>query len=81
MWVRAGAASSNLKETAVPTWLRADSGTNLIKQGAGCNRSIVWLGSSVVECSHGKRETMMFESRSSAPVTFGVPVLGLRAAT
>ena len=23
-----------------------------------CNRSIVWLGSSVVECSHGKREAL-----------------------
>ena len=23
-----------------------------------CNRSIEWLGSSVVECSHGKRETL-----------------------
>ena len=23
-----------------------------------CNRLITWLGSSVVECSHGKRETL-----------------------
>ena len=28
------------------------------KAGGKCNRSIVWLGSSVVECSHGKRETL-----------------------
>ena len=35
MWVRAWAASSNLIETvsSVPAWFRADSGTNLIKQG------------------------------------------------
>ena len=26
--------------------------------GGECDRSIVWLGSSVVECSHGKRETL-----------------------
>ena len=60
MWVRARAASSNLIETvsSVPAWFRADSGTNLIKPGGKCNRSIVWLDSSVVECSHGKRETL-----------------------
>ena len=35
VWVRARAASSNLIETvsSVPAWFRADSGTNLIKQG------------------------------------------------
>ena len=35
MWVHARAASSNLKETvsSVPAWFRADSGTNLVKQG------------------------------------------------
>ena len=35
VWVRARAASSNLKETvsSVPAWFRADLGTNLIKQG------------------------------------------------
>ena len=35
VWVRARAAISNPKEvvTSVPAWLRADSGTNLIKQG------------------------------------------------
>ena len=34
MWVRARAASSNLKEavSSVPAWFRADSGTNLVKQ-------------------------------------------------
>ena len=35
MWVRARVVGSNLKETvsSVPAWFRADSGTNLIKQG------------------------------------------------
>ena len=35
VWVCARAASSNLKETvsSVPAWFRADSRTNLIKQG------------------------------------------------
>ena len=48
MWVRARAASS--KETAVssvPAWFRADSGTNLFKQGKIVGL-IVWLGSSAV---------------------------------
>ena len=42
--IRAWVASRNLKETvsSVPAWFRADSGTNLIKQGGGgCNRSIL----------------------------------------
>ena len=30
----------------------------LIFCSCSCNRSIEWLGSSVVECSHGKRETL-----------------------
>ena len=35
VWVCARAVSSNLNEnvSSVPTWFRADSGTNLIKQG------------------------------------------------
>ena len=35
VWVHARAESRNLKETvsSVPAWFRADSGTNLIKQG------------------------------------------------
>ena len=89
VWVRARAASSKGTVSLVPAWFRADSGTNLIKQGWGeCNRSIVWLGSSVVECSHGKRETLVrvpVRPRSfSAPVTFGGQcgsVLVLRAPT
>ena len=33
MWVRARAASSKGTVSSVPAWFRADSGTNLIKQG------------------------------------------------
>ena len=33
MWVRARAASSNGTVSSVPAWFRADSGTNLFKQG------------------------------------------------
>ena len=33
MWVRARAASSKGTISLVPAWFRADSGTNLIKQG------------------------------------------------
>ena len=56
VWGRARAASSNLKETVSsdPAWFRADSGTNLIKQGGVTGRSCRL----VVESSHGKRETL-----------------------
>ena len=33
VWVRARAASSIGTVSSVPTWFRADSGTNLIRQG------------------------------------------------
>ena len=32
-WVRAGAVSSKETVSSVPAWFRADSGTNLFKQG------------------------------------------------
>ena len=35
MWVCAGAANSKGTVSSVPAWFRADSGTNLIKQGGG----------------------------------------------
>ena len=55
------------KETvsSVPACFRADLGTKLSR--GGCNRSIVWLGSSVVECSHGKLKTL---SSSPGRATF-----------
>ena len=57
----------------VPPWFRADSGTNLIKQGGaggGCKRSTKWLKCSVVSrIARGRG----FQSRSghgfSSPVT------------
>ena len=33
VWVRARAASSKETVSSVPAWFRADSGTNLFKQG------------------------------------------------
>ena len=58
MWVRARAASSIGIVSSVPTWFRADSGTNLIKQGEivtgrPCGSVARWS-----ECSHGLREVL-----------------------
>ena len=58
VWVRAWAASSKGTVSSVPAWFRADSGTNLIKQGeivAGrpCGSVAQWS-----KCSHGMREVL-----------------------
>ena len=58
VWVRARAASSKGTVLSVPAWLRADSGTNLIKQGEfvtgrPCGSVAQWS-----ECSHGMREVL-----------------------
>ena len=58
MGVRAWAASSKGTVSPVLTWFRANSGTNLIKQGeivAGrpCGSVAQWS-----ECSHGMREVL-----------------------
>ena len=58
MWVHAWAASSKGTVSSVPAWFRADSGTNLIKQGeivAGrpCGLVAQWS-----ECSQGMREVL-----------------------
>ena len=55
MWVRARAASSKETVSSVPAWFRADSETNLIKQGEivtgrPCGSVAQWS-----ECSHGMR--------------------------
>ena len=58
MWARARAASSKETDSSVPAWFRADSGTNLIKQGeivTGRPYSSVAQWS---ECSHGMREVL-----------------------
>ena len=44
------------------------SGMNLIKQGS------VWLGSSVVECPHGKRESLGSSPGQVRPRSFSAPV-------
>ena len=64
MWVRARAASSKETDSSVPAWFRADSGTNLIKQGGNCHRSTAWLGSSVVRVLARYARGPGFESRS-----------------
>ena len=58
VWVRARAASSKGTVSSVPAWFRADSGTNLIKQGEivtgrSCGSVAQWS-----ECSHGMREVL-----------------------
>ena len=58
VWVRARAASSKKTDSSVPAWFRADSGTNLIKQGEivtgrPCGSVAQWS-----ECSHGMREVL-----------------------
>ena len=58
VWVRARAASSKETVSSVPAWFRADSGTNLIKQGEivtgrPCGSVAQWS-----ECSHGMREVL-----------------------
>ena len=63
MGVRARAASSKGTDSSVRAWFRADSGTNLIKQG-NCHRSTVWLGSSVVRVLARYARRPGFESRS-----------------
>ena len=58
VWVRARTASSKETVSSVPAWLRADSGTNLIKQGEivtgrPCDSVTQWS-----ECSHGLPEVL-----------------------
>ena len=58
VWVRARAASCKGTVSSVPAWFRADSGTNLIKQGEmvtgrPCGSAAQWS-----ECSHGLREVL-----------------------
>ena len=71
MWDRARAASSKETDSSVPAWFRADSGTNLIKQGeivAGrpCGSVAQWS-----EYSHGMREVL--GSSSGRAMCFFLP--------
>ena len=58
MGVRARAASSNETVSSVPAWFRADSGTNLFKQGEIVTGRSCGSVAQRLECSHGKRETL-----------------------
>ena len=49
------ASGSKETDSLVTKWFRADSGTNLIKQGK-IFKLTVWPDSSVVGCSHSLRE-------------------------
>ena len=61
----AQAASSKGTVSLVLAWFRADSGTNLIKQGEIVTaRSTMWLGSSVVRVLAWFARGPGFESRS-----------------
>ena len=58
MWVRAWAASGKGTVSSVPAWFRADSGTNLIKQGETvtgrpCGSVAQWS-----DYLHGMREVL-----------------------
>ena len=59
----------------VPPWFRADSGTNLIKQGKNVKGRPCGSVAQLAECSHGKREALgSSPGRAtifSSPVTFG----------
>ena len=56
VWVRARAASSKGTVSSVPTWFRADSGTNLLKQGTIVTGRPFGSVAQWSECSHGRRE-------------------------
>ena len=72
VWVRARAASSKGTVSSVPAWFRADSGTNLIKQGEivtgrPCGSVAQWS-----ECSHGVRGVL--SSSPGRSVCFFLPL-------
>ena len=58
IWVHARAASSKGTVSSVPAWFRADSGTNLIKQGEIVTGRPCGLVAQWSECSHGVREVL-----------------------
>ena len=83
MWVRARAASSKGTVSSVPALFRADSGTNLIKQGETvtgrpCGSVAQWS-----ECKRSWVRVSVGSCAFSSPATFGGQcgfVVGLRAA-
>ena len=58
MWVRARTARSKWTVSSVPAWFRADSGTNLIKQGEIATGRLCGSVAECSECWHGMREVL-----------------------
>ena len=75
MGSRLGQRASKSACLVVPPLLRADSGTNLIKQGGNVKGRPSGSVAQMVECSHGKREALgLSPGRAtifSSPVKFG----------
>ena len=69
----------------VPLLFRADSGTNLIKQGENVKGQPSGSVAQLAECSHGKREALGSRlgraTIFSSPVTFGGQCGGAASAT
>ena len=80
MGSRIGQRASKCACPVVPPSFRADSGTNLIKQGGNVKGRPCGSVAQLAECSHGKREALgLSPGRAtifSSPVTF-VVVLGI----
>ena len=74
MGSRLGQRASKCACLVVPPLFRADSGTNLIKQGENVKGRPCGLVAQLAECSHGKREALgSSPGRAtifSSPVTF-----------
>ena len=72
---RLGQRASKCACLVVPPLFRADSGTNLIKQGENVKGRPCGSVAQLAECSHGKREALgSSPGRAtifSSPVTFG----------
>ena len=75
MGSRLGQRASKDACLVVPPLFRADSGTNLIKQGENVKERPSGSVAQLAECSHGKREALgSSPGRAtifSSPVTFG----------
>ena len=75
MGSRLGQRASKSACFVVPPLFRADSGTNLIKQGENVKGRSCGSVAQLAECSHGKREALgSSPGRAtilSSPVTFG----------
>ena len=75
MGSRKGQRASKSACFVVPPLYRADSGTNLIKQGENVKGRPCGSVAQLAECSHGKREALgSSPGRAtifSSPVTFG----------